>query len=122
MTEKDRPITVLRVLELVSLVLCILTSLISASLIVFKGGALVQLIDGHEKRISQIEAQGSPRFTEHFKLDDAREERTRADIKRMEELITRYADLGAKLDGMSYKVDAIDRMLKSHMESVNNRE
>lgn len=57
-----------------------ISGLLAIGLVVFNGGALVERVDNHEKRISHIEASGSPPIAEHIKLDDEREARTRADI------------------------------------------
>lgn len=72
----------------------------------------MQLIDGHEKRISMIEAQGSPKFSEHFKLDDDRNDRTKADIKRLEDMVMKYSEIGAKVDGLRYQIDSMQKMIE----------
>lgn len=113
--------TMVRMLELAALIFSVLTGLLTSSLVIFKGGALVQLVDQHENRIVSIESRGSPPIREHERLDDEREARTRSDIKRMEDIITRYADMGAKLDTLNLKFEMLREQLSQKNGNGNGK-
>lgn len=103
----------LRALEILALVFSVIAGLLTSSLVIFKGGALVQVVAGHETRLTSIEAKGSPPIREHEKLDDERELRTRADVKRMEGVVEKFADIGARVAAMDLKLELIREVLSN---------
>lgn len=103
--------TIVRALELAALVFSVITGLLTSSLVIFKGGALVQLVEQHEQRINGIEQRGSPPIREHEKLDDEREARTRSDIKDMKDIVAKYSDMGAKLDAVKLQLEMVREQL-----------
>ena len=109
--KSGQQISAYRVLELAALVVSLITGLMTASLVVFKGGALVNTVQSHETRLSKIELTGSPPISEHIKLDDAREDRTREAIKDVKEALAKITPLVGKVDVLDAKLDSLKEQI-----------
>ena len=99
-------------LEMGALVFSVIGSFSACALLVFKGGALVHTVETHELRLMKIESYGSPPYSEHFKLDDTRYERTMADIKRIESTLASLSEMKAQLEGIRQQLIDLKERIK----------
>lgn len=96
---------VLRMLEVTAIVFSVITGASSTGIILWRGGAMAHMIATHEVRLSAIESRGSPTMSEHIKLDDEREKRTRERLEKLEEIFKIALDLRTDIGRISQKVD-----------------
>lgn len=95
------------------------SGLISIALIVWKGGAIVNTIEIHGRRLDTIEANGSIGLREHVKMDDERvsdiRQRQIDQALRMthqEETLTRVLELFGEVKVINTKLDALKEQVK----------
>lgn len=110
---KDRKfVSWTRGLEILALIFACVSGAASSGLLVFKGGRVVEHVDAMELRLAKIENTGSPPMSEHKKLDDERNDRTRTDIARMEGVIEKLRDVPSKVDGLATKLDILTKQIE----------
>ena len=77
--------------------LSVLCSLITAGIVVWRGGALANMVESHERRVLEIELHGSPGLREHVKEDDERVKGLVARVDRAEDTMKLLGEMKADI-------------------------
>ena len=88
------------------------SGLLSIGLLVFKGGAITQVVTEHERRIEWVERNGSASLGEHVKYDDER-------VKNLNERVIRVEGYLAVLPAVQRDVAVMDVKLDTLIKAVD---
>lgn len=103
---------VIRTLEIVVLVAAAVTGLVNTGMIFYRGGELMKTVAVHDDRLRRIEDRGSSLASEHVKVDDEREARSRERIARLEEFFALALAMRSDMARMSQKLDDLNEQIK----------
>lgn len=96
-----------------------LGGLISICLLVWRGGALVQTVNDHGRRIDNIELGGSIGLREHVKLDDERVADIKLQTARLTNITDKQTDALADIRVIKSTMDSMQRQLDSLLQARN---
>ena len=94
-----------------------ISGLLSIGLLVFRGGALLQTINDHDRRIVQMEIGGSSLAREHIKLDDERVATLKDRTAKIEAVMASIPNIERDVAVLRVQIDALLKALERDRNS-----
>jgi hypothetical protein len=89
-----------------------ISGLLSIGLLIFRGGALLQVVSDHDRRIIQMENGGSSLAREHIKLDDERVATLKDRTSKLEAVMALIPNIERDVAVMRVQIDALLKALE----------
>jgi hypothetical protein len=94
------------------------SGLLSIVLLVWRGGALVQQVNDHDRRIVAVEQFGSSALGTHVKYDDERVQTLKERTLRLENILVALPDLQREVAVVNVKMDGLQKTLDEYIKRI----